>query len=255
MADEPADDEFSEALTRLSSLSCDPDGGNPLLPLDSDTADEPAAAGTRGPRQSSELQCQERTELGGLGEFDVLGSITPAANLTAKSRAAPVDRARWDSFFNAEGVLLDEVELRKALFEGGAVPEIRRQAWFLLLGHRSPDPASAEQFYKNRTTAYEDMKVQWEKVSERQLMNHKGLKERLERVAKDVARTDREDGFFAGDENPNLEVLNDILCTWCMYNYDLGYVQVSVDSSIFLRHFIVAYFRSRGHSQILKTRK
>ncbi|RZF41159.1 hypothetical protein LSTR_LSTR015896 [Laodelphax striatellus] len=31
--------------------------------------------------------------------------------------------------------------------------------------------------------------------------------------------------FFAGDGNSNLKVLNDILMTYVMYNFDLGYVQ------------------------------
>ena len=31
--------------------------------------------------------------------------------------------------------------------------------------------------------------------------------------------------FFAGDNNPNLGLLQDILMTYIMYNFDLGYVQ------------------------------
>ena len=44
-------------------------------------------------------------------------------------------------------------------------------------------------------------------------------------MAKDVARTDRDDPFYADINHPNLQMLNDVLCTWCMYNFDLGYVQ------------------------------
>lgn len=39
---------------------------------------------------------------------------------------------------------------------------------------------------------------------------------------KDVMRTDRTHKFFSGDKNPNLQVLYDILMTYCMYNFDLG---------------------------------
>lgn len=39
---------------------------------------------------------------------------------------------------------------------------------------------------------------------------------------KDVTRTDRTHKFFEGECNPNLQVLNDILMTYCMYNFDLG---------------------------------
>jgi hypothetical protein len=39
---------------------------------------------------------------------------------------------------------------------------------------------------------------------------------------KDVTRTDRTHKFFEGEGNPNLQVLHDILMTYCMYNFDLG---------------------------------
>lgn len=42
---------------------------------------------------------------------------------------------------------------------------------------------------------------------------------------KDVNRTDRIHPFFEGDNNANLCLLNDILMTFVMYNFDLGYVQ------------------------------
>ena len=42
---------------------------------------------------------------------------------------------------------------------------------------------------------------------------------------KDVKRTDRVLPFYAGDDNPNVELLNNILMTYVMYNFDLGYVQ------------------------------
>jgi len=42
---------------------------------------------------------------------------------------------------------------------------------------------------------------------------------------KDVNRTDRTHPYFAGDNNPHLGQLHDILMTYVMYNFDLGYVQ------------------------------
>jgi hypothetical protein len=42
---------------------------------------------------------------------------------------------------------------------------------------------------------------------------------------KDVNRTDRTVPFFAGKNNENLQLLSDILMTYVMYNFDLGYVQ------------------------------
>ena len=42
---------------------------------------------------------------------------------------------------------------------------------------------------------------------------------------KDVLRTDRTNPYFEGDNNKNLEIMHDILMTYNMYNFDLGYVQ------------------------------
>lgn len=39
-------------------------------------------------------------------------------------------------------------------------------------------------------------------------------------------RTDRSLPFYDGDDNPNVNVLRDILLTYSFYNFDLGYCQV-----------------------------
>ena len=39
---------------------------------------------------------------------------------------------------------------------------------------------------------------------------------------KDVTRTDRQQDFYRGEDNANLQVLYDILMTYCMYDFDLG---------------------------------
>lgn len=44
---------------------------------------------------------------------------------------------------------------------------------------------------------------------------------------KDVARTDRTLKFFAGDDNPNLAMLHNVLMTYCMYDFDLGEWEIS----------------------------
>lgn len=42
---------------------------------------------------------------------------------------------------------------------------------------------------------------------------------------KDVNRTDRNHLYYSGDNNPHLSQLYDVLMTYVMYNFDLGYVQ------------------------------
>eukprot|EP00039_Didymoeca_costata_P031071 m.32981 g.32981 ORF g.32981 m.32981 type:complete len:710 (+) comp8475_c0_seq1:237-2366(+) len=173
---------------------------------------------------TNDLECRERAALGELGDFDYICEVKPLNVLDACERTSPVDEATWNSFFD-EDMNLDEKKMRIAVFKGGVVPELRRTVWFALLGHRPGNGEEATSFYAERKKMYETMKMQWVEVTTKQLDNNSGLRERLERVAKDVSRTDRDDDFYLDADSPNLMILNDVLCTWCMYNFDLGYVQ------------------------------
>lgn len=52
-----------------------------------------------------------------------------------------------------------------------------------------------------------------------------GLIVHISDAEKDVNRTDRNHPFFEGEHNLNVTALHDILMTYIMYNFDLGYVQ------------------------------
>ena len=177
--------------------------------------------------RSGTLLSTARSTLGELGDFDVIDQVAPIQMLKPCNRKSAVTKEKWDSFFDSEGRVSDEQqgELRKSVFHGGASPEIRREVWIYLLGHRAPSTAEAAEFTAERKEAYLAMKQQWSTVSELQMSRNKYLKERVDRVAKDVSRTDRDDPFFADADSPNLVILNDVLMTWCVYNFDLGYVQ------------------------------
>uniref|UniRef100_A0A3B4GG31 TBC1 domain family, member 17 n=1 Tax=Pundamilia nyererei TaxID=303518 RepID=A0A3B4GG31_9CICH len=69
------------------------------------------------------------------------------------------------------------------------------------------------------------MKVQWKSVSEEQEMRNSLLRGYRSLIERDVNRTDRHNTFFSGNDNPGLTLLHDVLMTYCMYNFDLGYVQ------------------------------
>ena len=79
-------------------------------------------------------------------------------------------------------------------------------------------------------------------------------------------RTDRSLAFYEGDDNPNVNVLRDILLTYSFYNFDLGYCQVtmqwildlivSVVNIIYLEHqnFDLILFGSYELSCLIKQR-
>lgn len=69
------------------------------------------------------------------------------------------------------------------------------------------------------------MKLQWRSMTRLQEENFSDYRDRKSLIEKDVNRTDRMLDYYAGDNNPNLQILSDILMTYVMYNFDLGYVQ------------------------------
>ena len=78
---------------------------------------------------------------------------------------------------------------------------------------------------KARVEEYFRMKLQWKSMSEEQQNRFAAFRERKTQIEKDIGRTDRSHPFYLGDNNPNVALLEDILMTYVMYNFDLGYVQ------------------------------
>jgi len=69
------------------------------------------------------------------------------------------------------------------------------------------------------------MKLQWKSITDEQKLKFSLMRERENLIEKDVQRTDRTHAFFEGDDNDNLVMMKDILITYNLYNFDLGYVQ------------------------------
>jgi hypothetical protein len=185
------------------------------------------AGGTSVPNGS---QCRENNTAhvgafisGGLGAFDIIGESKESKPRPVCPRGDPVTRVEWEQYAHADGTFAREAELRERIFRGGLAPDVRADGWKLLLGYRPATGQSLEEYAQQKSEAYEVMKRQWVSVTEVQYANHAAFRERVERVAKDVSRTDRETEYFQ-DAGPHLEALGAILCTWCMYNFDQGCV-------------------------------
>ena len=85
------------------------------------------------------------------------------------------------------------------------------------------------------------MKGQWRSISAEQEERFSAFRERKTQIEKDVNRTDRTHPFFAGDGNRNVELLQDILMTYIMYDFDLGYVQVKTNTYIYFSDVFQLY--------------
>uniref|UniRef100_A0A8K9WTA5 TBC1 domain family member 15 n=1 Tax=Oncorhynchus mykiss TaxID=8022 RepID=A0A8K9WTA5_ONCMY len=104
-------------------------------------------------------------------------------------RRGPVGAEEWNTNMDPEGRMRNISHLKQTIFKGGLCHVLRKEAWKFLLGY-----------------------FPWESTLE-------------ERRKKDVNRTDRTNTFYEGQDNPGLILLHDVLMTYCMYDFDLGYVQ------------------------------
>ncbi|CAL0325651.1 unnamed protein product [Lupinus luteus] len=154
-------------------------------------------------------------------EFDKLSLVW------GKPRQPPLDSKEWITFLDSEGRVTDSESLRKRIFYGGLDHDLRNEVWGLLLGYYSYESTYAErEFLKSvKKSEYETIKNQWQSISLPQAKRFTKFRERKGLIEKDVVRTDRSLTFYEGDDNPNVNVLRDILLTYSFYNFDLGYCQ------------------------------
>uniref|UniRef100_A0A8C2D6C1 TBC1 domain family member 15 n=1 Tax=Cyprinus carpio TaxID=7962 RepID=A0A8C2D6C1_CYPCA len=140
-------------------------------------------------------------------------------------RGKPLDN--WDQFLDPEGRVTDPQKVKKLVFRGGIDPSQRKEVWKFLLGFYPWNSTTKERedILRVKTDEYFRMKVQWKSVSEEQEMRNSLFRGYRSLIERDVNRTDRHNSFFSGNENPGLTLLHDVLMTYCMYNFDLGYVQ------------------------------
>ncbi|KAK9715171.1 hypothetical protein RND81_06G147500 [Saponaria officinalis] len=144
-----------------------------------------------------------------------------------KPRQSPLTEEEWISFLDSEGRVVDSKALRKRIFYGGVAHELRKEVWPFLLGYYDYNSTYAEREYLRsvRKQDYEIIKLQWQSIFPEQAKRFTKFRERKGLIEKDVVRTDRSFSFFDGDDNPNIDILYDILLTYSFYNFDLGYCQ------------------------------
>ncbi|XP_022905140.1 TBC1 domain family member 16 [Onthophagus taurus] len=127
--------------------------------------------------------------------------------------------------FNEHGQMEDDLTLRKSVFFAGMERTLRKEVWPFLL-HCYPYNST----YEEREQIAEIRRQEYDEITRRRLdLNGNQLnqfKRKVQSVVeKDVVRTDRANPFFAGDPNPNLDIMKNILLNYAVYNPGLGYTQ------------------------------
>ncbi|XP_045894572.1 TBC1 domain family member 15 isoform X1 [Micropterus dolomieu] len=143
------------------------------------------------------------------------------------TRREPLSAEAWTKHQDPEGRMTNIPRLQQVIFKGGLCHAVRKEAWKFLLGY-FPWASTMEErkaLQRAKTDEYFRMKLQWKSVSEEQERRNSRLRDYRSLIEKDVNRTDRTNRFYEGIDNPGLVLLHDILMTYCMYDFDLGYVQ------------------------------
>uniref|UniRef100_A0A8B9L045 TBC1 domain family member 15 n=1 Tax=Astyanax mexicanus TaxID=7994 RepID=A0A8B9L045_ASTMX len=191
----------------------------------------------------SESECQQRP----VEEMaDILGELIPGLEINQQEepgfevitrvdlgtrpevqRREPVMMEDWAKHQDSEGRVSNVPHLKHLIFKGGLCHAVRKDAWKFLLDYYPWDSTHEERknLQKRKTDEYFRMKLQWKSVSEEQEKRNSRLRDYKSLIEKDVNRTDRTNKFYEGLDNPGLILLHDILMTYCMYDFDLGYVQ------------------------------
>ncbi|KMQ95603.1 tbc1 domain family member 16 [Lasius niger] len=131
----------------------------------------------------------------------------------------------WKDLLNERGQVEDDLALRKGIFFGGLEPALRKIVWPFLL-----HCYSYQSTYEDREQIDAIRRQEYEEIQRRRLSMNPEQAERFWRnvvciVEKDVVRTDRGNPYYAGEGNPNIEVMKNILLNYAVYNCRLGYTQ------------------------------
>lgn len=142
-----------------------------------------------------------------------------------EGRFDPMASNIWRTFFNESGQIEDVANFRKAAFFGGLSPEVRKEAWKFLLQYFPfvSTYQQREQLRKEKEMQYAEIELSRKNKSELEKAQFWKTVQNI--VDKDVVRTDRSHPYFAGDDNPNVAVMRNILLNYATYNHEVGYNQ------------------------------
>ncbi|XP_050098788.1 TBC1 domain family member 16 [Anopheles aquasalis] len=132
----------------------------------------------------------------------------------------------YGTLLNEKGQIEDDLQLRKCVFFGGLDRSLRKTVWPFLLHCYSTGST-----FEDRAALTEIRRQEYEEITRRRLysMSPEAQAQFWRTVQcvieKDVVRTDRGNPFFAGDDNPNIETMKNILLNYAFYNPGMSYTQ------------------------------
>ncbi|XP_053957394.1 TBC1 domain family member 16 isoform X1 [Anastrepha ludens] len=132
----------------------------------------------------------------------------------------------YGTLLNIKGQIEDDLLLRKCVFFGGLEKSLRRTIWpFLLKCY------SFSSTFDDRAVLMDIRKQEYDEITRKRLYSM-SPEEQIHFwksvqcvVEKDIARIDRTNVFFCGEDNPNREIMKNILLNYAFYNAGTTYSQ------------------------------
>lgn len=136
-----------------------------------------------------------------------------------------VNEEEWKIHMTSDGRIEEDYQLRKHIFFGGLDPHLRHETWPFLLHYYPWDSTFEEReaIRNDRYIQYQDIRKMREDMTPQE--KEQFWRKIQSTVEKDVVRTDRSHPYFRGEENPNIEVLQNILLNYAVANPTMGYTQ------------------------------
>lgn len=134
----------------------------------------------------------------------------------------------YGTLLNEKGQIEDDLLLRKCVFFGGLEKSLRKTVWpFILKCY------SFSSTFEDRAVLMDIKRQEYDEITRKRLYSMSPEQQvqfwRTVQcvVEKDVVRTDRTNPFFCGEDNPNTEMMKNILLNFAIYNTSISYSQVS----------------------------
>ncbi|KAH9490643.1 hypothetical protein Btru_052212 [Bulinus truncatus] len=149
------------------------------------------------------------------------------ADEVVKPLKPPMCDMEFKNYLDSEGHMIRPNEFRLSVYQGGIEPSLRRVAWRHLL-NIFPINMSGQcrfDYMKRKEEEYRNLREEWRERFRTNTATEE-VKYIASMVKKDVLRTDRCHGFYAGnDENENTLSLFHILVTYALTHPDVSYCQ------------------------------
>ncbi|CAB3359593.1 Hypothetical predicted protein [Cloeon dipterum] len=165
-------------------------------------------------------------------EYEVIATTSqqPSLGMSPRPevmRGPPLSVEEWMRHANDDGTISRIESLLQTIFRGGIDHALRYDVWKYLLNYLPfrLNHTEAAELRRMKIKEYQTLCQQWQSFTPGQEERFSLFRDRKSLISKDVNRTDRTFEYFAGDRNPHLDSLNNILMSYMMYNFDLGYVQ------------------------------